>query len=79
MDEGQPMESARLRGDDVEQDGDVKANEQNWTGAKDQSLKGVQEYLDSFPAKKQLPDDFLTNATVLLKSCLEDNNFNLYL
>ncbi len=35
MDEGQPMESARLRGDDVEQDGDVKANEQNWTGAKD--------------------------------------------
>jgi hypothetical protein len=35
--------------------------------------------LDAFPAKKQLPDDFLTNATVLLKSCLEDNNFNLYL
>lgn len=35
--------------------------------------------MEGFPAKKQLPDDFLTNATVLLKSCLEDNNFNLYL
>jgi hypothetical protein len=26
-----------------------------------------------------LPEEFLTNSTVLLKSCLEDNNFNLYL
>jgi len=27
MDEGQPMESARLRGDDVEQEGEAKPND----------------------------------------------------
>ena len=37
------------------------------------------DYIESYPGKKKLPDEFLTNATVLLKSCLEDNNFNLYL
>ena len=27
----------------------------------------------------KLSEEFLTNTTVLLKSCLEDNNFNLYI
>lgn len=53
----------------------------NWTGSKDQSLKSMADFLESPAASKKqgLTDDFLQNATVLLKSTLEDNNLNLYM
>jgi hypothetical protein len=71
-------ESARNRGDDVENEAEGAANNQNWTGPKKDSLQGVQEFLESANAKK-LTEEFLTNATVLIKSGLEDNNMNMYL
>ena len=75
------------KNDDVEEEDD-KQNMQNWTGSKDQSLKSILEFLNentnSNHGKKsskhlKLSEEFLTNTTVLLKSCLEDNNFNLYI
>ena len=75
------MNSSRVnKGDDVEADTEGQKEEiQNWTGAKDQSLKAVLDYLGDGSSKKALPEEFLTNSTVLLKNCLEDNNFNLYI
>ena len=71
-------DSARNRGDDVENESEGAGKNQNWTGPKKDSLQGVQDFLESASSKK-LSEEFLTNATVLIKSGLEDNNMNMYL
>lgn len=71
-------ESARMKGDDVEGNGEGTDGNQNWTGPKKDSLQSIQEFLESTHAKK-LSEEFLSNSTVLLKSALEDNNMNMYL
>ena len=64
-----------------EEDQETSLSVQNWTGSKDQSLKNVMDYLESIKNKKKvaLSEEFLTNTTVLLKNCLEENNLNLYM
>ena len=75
--------SSRIaKGEDVENEGEgLQQAVQNWTGSKDQSLKAVMDYLGTVKGMKKvnLPEEFRTNTTVLLKNCLEDNNLNLYM
>ena len=43
------------------------------------ALKHMKDVLENGGKKAINQEDFLTNCTVLLKSCFEENNINLYL
>jgi hypothetical protein len=55
-----------------------KGQSKDWT-EREIALKHVKETFESKSKKVILDEDFLTNCTVLLKSCLEDNNISIYL
>jgi hypothetical protein len=55
-----------------------KGQSKDWQ-ERDLALKSMKEAFEGSNRKLVQQEDFLTNCTVLLKSCLEENNISLYL
>eukprot|EP00347_Sterkiella_histriomuscorum_P001332 403372439 len=55
-----------------------KGQSKDWQ-ERDLALKHMKEAFESGSKKTILQEEFLTNCTVLLKSCFEENNISLYL
>lgn len=55
-----------------------KAQSKDWQ-ERDLALKHMKEAFETGNRKTLLQEEFLTNCTVLLKACFEENNISLYL